>query len=1558
MATIQYNSYVLKLIGTAQDYYDIHAGLPIPTQNFELYELGGYLNTIYVKITSPIDKNKVVSGVFRGGEEPYFEYQYADGKFLTQYFEFDGVKKVVIDVIENPLIYNYKSSYLWGEHLKTETIKNHVLNNAYIVYENGNRIALTKYENPEIVVTTSLGDGDSFYLDHTITSATINVDVTIYGIGTLSYSYDITIGDEQSAQIDEILLLNGNKNLYANQFFINYATNENLEVEVTYADGQTENYTYEQAFSYGLIDIKTFNGSVTEEYWADGIQYGTIYCKGEEVGEYEYGVTYFGVAQDGYGNDKTNGDTMLVYHQSSTEINYGDIEKRDFNLFYYDEDDITYDEDGNIIFDKFGANGVPTQVHIRFSGWLRKNQFVNEEFSTKIEETNLTIYRSDIKYKLDRNIDFSSTNDKYNIIFTLDYNVDGLTQPLKATLPVVIRYKTPTHLEQTFEFNEYNYWDSGVSVFKGSNYTIKVKYDNNDLEDLPDDSLLEFYARKSKDSKQFIRNETLISPKDLVDNKLWCYYPDYDVWGETTIVFHEDTISTLTIDESYQSILGNSWYYNNNEIATKIIVTYASGRTTTLAELGYDKYNYVNEYNFNFDTKEIIPLKVNINDVIYEIENITYVTPEIGLISPILNGFPTEYSNGAIVDIRNIQFYVEYKNSSFKETISYPNYTITTSDNLSLLPTDGSQKINVTFEDGVSRIVENIEFTVTSVFASNETRSYIIDIGVNGIDKITGITVTKAYTDYKVGDLFLNDKDKTEVTIYYEDALGKQGKVENIRLNSGYSLLNILPLKGTEFKNYEDNKVIRISYIGNPSVYTEYTINVGSKLVSQSTTKTHRIVTAYLDCEANGVTPSEESVAEEIDRHYILIKDEIYPADYLIESLRNQPTTIIRNGIREINVVSDNFRIVLIQLLSNNYVIGYLENVGDVTASGRVILFEDYKPPIQNESNIEVKFQCYVDGNADYINKCKFGIMFGNNSAKNRLFVSGNPKYANVDWHTGEISSSFEYDEQLTKGNLGYFEDLSYMNYGETDNKIVGYSIVSNDRLLVLKDYSDKETTIYYRTPTLIQALDGAGNTLTDITGNLLYQEAFPLSKSNSNVGGISSSAIKNLNGDTLFISHDNQVVGLDILGITGDNQRVANTRSYYIDNFLKNQDMSKAWLWCDTQDLYLILNDRIFATNTNTKVDNQYEWYQMDVSNVSEIVEINNIKYVATHTGKLYRVDKESYVDVNKTFIEDGDAQIRIDDTVLIINQEKLKDVKEDEVTTFKINKNSQHYLYHAIATFDNRTDTSPTLYIDTTSGNNYFELSNDNIKFKQLFGENEYIYFQVNEYIQSNVEHDVKHYVRYKMKSYESSDTFNERDLYKVYDENDNEVNLLELKNGQICYRMDKEYKVVELNLKNSSFKLEYNGEIVDVIKYADQSSTLFLQAEIRHYRQYEKYYITKPYFNTSLNSFKTIWSWNFVNDVKEANKFQITYANNKIPYHKTMTMFDVGENKMAFSFEDLSFVEVDFEKNIVPRTYTSNRVVPKVKFICFGFKNNENSNMILTSMNMTYTYSYPSY
>ena len=119
---------------------------------------------------------------------------------------------------------------------------------------------------------------------------------------------------------------------------------------------------------------------------------------------------------------------------------------------------------------------------------------------------------------------------------------------------------------------------------------------------------------------------------------------------------------------------------------------------------------------------------------------------------------------------------------------------------------------------------------------------------------------------------------------------------------------------------------------------------------------------------------------------------------------------------------------------------------------------------------------------------------------------------------------------------------------------------------------------------------------MTDFSGRSLYEESYPLVVGNIGVGALTNKAILNFNGDTIFLSSDKQLDGLDVEGVIGDTQRYANTRSYFINPLLKTIDLKKSWLYTNRKYLFLVTKDFVLvshfeAFNIETK---QYEWWRI----------------------------------------------------------------------------------------------------------------------------------------------------------------------------------------------------------------------------------------------------------------------------------------------------------------------------------------------------------------------------
>ena len=1134
---------------------------------------------------------------------------------------------------------------------------------------------------------------------------------------------------------------------------------------------------------------------------------------------------------------------------------------------------------------------------------------------------------------------------------TVDYE-NELGQSMSANYVVNIVKYEPVGIEISGGSDSTTYYDNDDDKFHyPTGLTFKRRYSDDTMETISNLSTLRFYRDEGLVNR-LLATETIIRKSE--GTRIYVYDPVTDVSGYYIIGFVADEITNVYLDNNVSFTLGNR--LNPFRDNFTILALHSSG---IISEV--DDFKFVDQGLIM--ASQAIKIVADGREWTLSSTKITFVSPTIDQMVIQLGTFKTNYTNTVdAVDCSSISVSLTYTDAEYVQqlafssdnTVSDGEFHISnaTEDGDGNKPFisyvfDGSTAVNVGM-GSYSELTFPLTVSAVSHFDDQETKTGTINIKVFEILDITGIHIDRVYGNYSVGDTFLNEDDTTTATIYYKDANDVSKKM-TVNLNSGFSVLNIYPPKGTEFTKIASSRTVKVTSVTNYNVTAEYEISVAAKYV-YGNTKTHSIVAVKK--AGNYTLPNGQTVADK----YLLI------------------ARVDGDGIENTEINSSGARVLATgKTIADVEVFGYIDDTFDRGKNGRVILFEDYIPPVDGANNITVTFPCYVPGNADKINKCHFGILFGNNNAKNRLFLSGNPDVPNCDWHSAAIGVDNLDDETMVNGNFAYFEDTSYCYYGETDNKVIGYDIVANDRLLVLKDKSDKETTVYFRTPTLVTAIDGSGNAMTGINGETLYQEEFALVKGNNSVAGISPKAVLNFNGDSLFISADNSLVGMDLTGIVGDNQRYANTRSRFIDGDLRDKDLSNAWLWSDNKYLFLCLEEKTYVSHFELKGDSQYEWFVMDVKDIQAIVKTDEGFYYGNSEGRFFR-QTEKWSDVSKVFVGEGGGILASEgeaDNTVIVSQTtmaKLDPTKQYRFSVIPTGNEDVSYMYYGIGDVSNVQGADATFFVQRSlnaleavcivDGARDFDARKRLIA---LLREDKPIY--LNHTRNENTigcSHGNKlgnYYVPYWLKRFPKDDWLG-GDLYKLYDEAGNVVDIAELYRATVCYKLDEEYEVYGMDVDNCSFKLRLEGDELDLVRYADQLYSRAFKAEIKLYENVEAFYITKPYDMGSLDYLKTVWQWTVTNDTGIPSELEITYASNKIPYEDAKTLSKISVDSFSFDFGKMNFAKVDFDKNVVPRTYTNQRVLSHQKFVCFGFKNYEDTNSVLSSMSIVYTIPHASY
>lgn len=1475
--------------------YNVYAGKTIGSDFLNHFSFVHVQSNTYKTLTSIVQSSLELNGVS--------VKKYSENTSVSFTYTYNGNSasfsdstKLVINLASGNTKYNLLTHK--SVYQQGETLRLSDINikgSGSLLYTDGTSISLNDVDFiSNPTVICSLGNEDEYYLDETILGFSMTYNMPTQYFGTLQYSFNATVNGQTEDYITSVKLF-ATKSAFNAGEVLDFGSGSRIEC-------YNANGDLKETVNYG-----SFSGNITTYPNGYGLPIGSSLFIDSAInlsGKFRTLRNY-------------NWVIYVSYSENQLRLNADNVQR---NYYVDSADDLVIDTTNLVV---------------------KERRHNNSSLGSSIVENIIDVEDCEISYS-----PFELEHGNRVVPVTVTYT-NEFGQVLSNTFDVNVILIEPESLVITGDSDSTHYWDNDTDTFHyPSGLTIKIRYTDGSFVTLSDYSSLEFYRNEELTVQLTIGLSVIRSSEG---RRIYVYDPNTNVSGYYNIDFDEDAIANVYLNNSVNFVLGNRLNAFRNLFEIKAL--HLSG-----AESDVDDYNF-KDTGFILEEKEIV---IVVNETEYELDSdlITFEIPDIEEITLELNGFQTSYNNQSdSIDCRNIVAKVSYENAEYVHSCTYDSDSVQDSDHFQISSSridmssyvyDGSEPLNINM--GVdSEVSFNLSFTCKSIFDSS-TSSATQEVHVLDILDVTGISILSVYNDYHVGDKFLNENDDTMIQIFYRDTNQVQKKFIT-KLNGGFAAINVLPTKNSEF-NKVGLRTIKVTSSSNYNVAAEYTITVAAKYVYDNTVD-HDLVAIK---QGTYVLPNGNSITD----HYILID-------------RNDS-----NGLPNTQILSSGARVLANgKTIQDVNVYGYLEDVMDESKNARVILFEDYIPPIDGSNNIEVTYPCYVPGNADKINKCHFGILFGNNNAKNRLFVSGNPNEINCDWHSGMIDENNIEDESMLNGNFGYFEDTSWCFYGETDNKVIGYDIVSNDKLLVLKDHSDKETTVYFRTPTLVTAIDGAGTQMQGIDGETLYQEEFSLVKGNNSIAGISPKSIINFNGDSLFLSNDNNLVGLDLIGIIGDNQRYATSRSYFIDEDLKGRNLSKAWLWSDNKYLFLCLEDKVYLTHFEAKnsESKQYEWWVMNLKDVQVILKVDNTIYFGTSSGEFYAFN-DIYDDVKKVFVGAGGGILASEgehDNKVIVTQKVIDQLDVDKKYKFSIVPSGNvdtSYMYYSIGSISNSKGNNLDFYVNIEHNalellclRNGVEDYDEQKRFTSFLRDGKHAYLN-----HTSSESTIgcapgsdlaTYYRRYILKRYVPDTIHEGGDLYKLYDAETNvEVSLSELYRAVLCYRLDEEYDVVEINKQECSFKLHLEGKELDLVRYADQLYSRAFKAEIKSYSPVESFYITKPYTLGDLNYFKTIWQYTLTNDTNIPSELELTFASNKIPYESTKTLAKISVDKFSFNLNEMDFRKVDFDKNITPRTYTNSRILARQKFICFGFRNYNNTNSVLSSMSIIYSIPHASY
>lgn len=642
-----------------------------------------------------------------------------------------------------------------------------------------------------------------------------------------------------------------------------------------------------------------------------------------------------------------------------------------------------------------------------------------------------------------------------------------------------------------------------------------------------------------------------------------------------------------------------------------------------------------------------------------------------------------------------------------------------------------------------------------------------------------------------------------------------------------------------------------------------------------------------------------------------------------------------------------------------------------------VVLFEQYKPSVEGDSNITITFTAYgEENNKDDINKCTFGIMYGTQGYKNRLFVSGNADNPTFDWHSADG----------TDNDLDYFPSDSVCKYGQS-GEVTGYGVVSDGKLMVVKKYDGKNPTIYYRTATYTAKTDDYGKALTDNGGNSMYDEVYQLTQTNSHIGAISNRQFTDFNGDSLFVDNDGRIVGLDNEGTTYDNQRVATTRSALIDPKIKPYKSEDNYLVSYGNELFYFCNNKCYYTYFDTN----YEWFVLDFGNDIEGNKENVIDSCYIDDELLFITDQGCIFRYNKTFadklftsigtytikeVETNLHQIIFKDTTkkLILNGCKyIENINENKYTyreydglnsTNKTHKFSKDGFMAYIGADKNIAESyklNELIMREETDGYYLYEDKTNTGKFSIIPNNAYYIWTHNNQYTGDILV--FKEFIRFEAAELTTDEIIklgsNTRKL-KMNAYSGDKANLkIFINNKQqwvLMKRMEDNPTLVYNEKYDSFFICEGTNEYNNIeYENVDVGVTSF-GAKITRYEPVYASYITAPYLATSLAYRKALDSYTIMSDTSEENEIYLRMATNEVTLDDVMkkTYNAVGKqvdySAIDYDYVDYSRYDLPHTQTLLARFYGS--------FICFSLFSPNAKNSTLTKINYLYHYAGKTY
>ncbi|RHO64877.1 hypothetical protein DW088_01355 [Butyricicoccus sp. AM05-1] len=257
-------------------------------------------------------------------------------------------------------------------------------------------------------------------------------------------------------------------------------------------------------------------------------------------------------------------------------------------------------------------------------------------------------------------------------------------------------------------------------------------------------------------------------------------------------------------------------------------------------------------------------------------------------------------------------------------------------------------------------------------------------------------------------------------------------------------------------------------------------------------------------------------------------------------------------------------------------------------------------PENAGTSNIEIRFAKTTEDRKKILG-CTIFAIYGMDGSGDRVFFSGNGKYANTEWFSGLTDPT-------------YFPDINYSVVGSSDFPIMCY-LKAQGELLIIKKDNRQEGTIWHH----------AGVVSNDVA-------AFPLKEGVPGYGAIARYSAANLNDDPLYLS-PRGVYAPTTTYYNNMQVRQLFCRSRRVNPKLTKENGLADAVAATWRGWYvLVVDGRAYVADGNQdKSDNGYEWYYWTNIPARVLRADQQTMYFGTADGKVCKFNDDMRTEENE---------------------------------------------------------------------------------------------------------------------------------------------------------------------------------------------------------------------------------------------------------------------------------------------------------------------------------------